>query len=453
MIRPLEAVTDNQSESGPVTSKRFGFQTCFTIVIGSMIGTGVFTSLGFQLQEFHSGFVLMLLWVLAGVCSLCGAMSYCELAARFPRSGGEYNYLRECFHPAVGFVGGWISATVGFAAPTALVAMTLSAYLAAAFPAIDNQLLAIGLIVICTLGHAFTHRTSGGFQIGSTYVKIGLILLLAIVTLFSVSNPHAPSLVPQIKDFELVLSGGFAISLIYATYAYLGWNATTYVAEEIDQPNQTLTKALILGTLFVLVVYLLLNYTFLYAAPIHALEGKVEVAQVAASYAFGEIGAVLLPILLAITLISTLSAFILAGPRVLSRMGKDFAPLAWLGYVNRNQIPVIAISSQSVLAVLFIVTGTFQTVLEVTALTLGMSVFLTVLGGIVYRTRHRAPSRYRIPWYPLPPLVFLLITGWAIIYAGIERPASGLVALGFVVSGLLIYFLIHLFQRMRSPEN
>ncbi len=143
---------------------QFGTATAFSIVVGGMVGTGVFTSLGFQLAEFESVFTLMLLWILGGLCAFCGATAYCELATAIPRSGGEYTFLRETFHPAVGFVAGWLSFTVGFSAPTALVAITFGAYLAAAIPSIDPKLAAIGLILMVTALHAYSHRSSGGFK-------------------------------------------------------------------------------------------------------------------------------------------------------------------------------------------------------------------------------------------------------------------------------------------------
>ena len=151
---------------------KFGLHTAIAIVVANMIGTGVFTSLGFQLKDFESGFVLLSLWFVGGLCALCGALTYAELGSRMPKSGGEYTYLREIFHPSLGFAAGWVSLTVGFAAPVALVGMTFGAYLSRAVPSINEQLAALILIIAVTLVHLITYRTSGNTQTFLTISKL-----------------------------------------------------------------------------------------------------------------------------------------------------------------------------------------------------------------------------------------------------------------------------------------
>ena len=418
-----------------------------------MVGTGVFASLGYQLVEFDSGFALMLLWLLGGICALCGAVSYCELAAAVPRSGGEYTFLREAFHPAVGFIAGWVSFTVGFSAPAALVAMTFGAYLAASVEWVHPTFVAIGLILIGTALHAYSHQSSGGFQTIFTLIKIALIVVFCIVCYALVEQRQTISFAPVASDLGVITSGGFAISLVYVSYSYAGWNSTTYVLEEFNQPTRAINRALIAGTSTVLVLYLLLNGTFLSVAPTDAMKGTTEVGYVAASYAFGEIGAQLMSLMIAIILISTLSGMILAGPRVLSRMGNDYAVLGWLARTNRNGVPAIAIAIQSGLAILLILTGTFDSVLIFAGVSLGISAFATVSASIWLRMKNGKPERYHMPFYPLPPLVFLLITGWTIIHTFFERMLEGAFALGIFVSGYVLYLLISRWNRSKTVPS
>lgn len=433
--------------------QHFGTATAFAIVVGSMVGTGVFTSLGFQLAEFDSGFALMFLWVLGGICAFCGAVSYCELAAAIPRSGGEYTFLGEVFHPAIGFIAGWISFTIGFSAPAALVAMTFGAYLQASFSWVNPTLAGIALILLVTALHAYSHRSSGGFQTSFTFVKIALVLLFCGAAAVFVAEPQQISFVPQWTDLSVLASGGFAVSLIYVNYAYAGWNATTYVTEEFNQPTRTINRALMAGTGTVLALYLLLNGTFLTIAPTDAMEGKVEVGFVAATYAFGDIGAQLMSLMLAIILVSTLSAMILAGPRVLSRIGNDYPVLGWLRRNNRHGVPAYAIATQSALAIVFILTGTFDSILVFAGLLLGVSAFSTVSASVWMRLKHGTPEGYRMPFYPLPPILFLLVTGWAIAYTFVVRAMEGVFAAGMIAAGLSLYGLVSFANKRTFPNS
>ena len=427
-------------------TRQFGAPTAFAIVVGSMVGTGVFTSLGFQLLEFESGFALMLLWAVGGLCAFCGAVCYCELAAAIPRSGGEYSFLRAVFHPAVGFVGGWISFTIGFSATAALVAMTFGAYTAAGVPWVNPQLAGIGLILVVTALHSYSHRSSAGLQASFTFVKIVLILMFCVAAWIFVESPQDLSFAPQVTDLGLVTSSGFAISLIYVNYAYAGWNATTYVTEEFNQPTRTINRALMLGTGAVLILYLLLNATFLVVAPTSAMKGEIEIGFIAATYAFGDVGAQFMSLMLAILLVSTLSALVLAGPRVLSRIGRDYPALGWLAKTNRHGVPAPAIATQSTLAIMFILTGTFESILFFGGLLLGVSAFSTVLASIWRRFRNGAPERYRMPLFPLPPVLFLMVSGWAMVYAAWDRILEGVFAVGMVILGLGLYCIVDIFN-------
>ena len=419
---------------------RFGTRTALAIVISNMIGTGVFTSLGFQLLDIQSGFVILALWFVGGVTALCGAMTYAELGAALPRSGGEYNFLSRTYHPCVGFVSGWMSATIGFAAPAALAAITFGTYLASVFPILSPRWLAASLIVALAAAHATTRRTSGGTQRTFTYLKLVLILVFCILGWTLVEAPQDIRFAPAPGDGALLASGSFAVALIYVNYAYTGWNAATYVTDELDRPRETLSRVLLLGTGIVMTLYLLLNFTFLYAAPVEALAGKLEVGYVAARFIFGDAGATIMGIALALLLVATTSAMTLAGPRVLQVIGQDFHALRFLGRTNRHGVPLVAILMQAGLALVFVLTAAFESILVFAGFTLGVNTLFAVASVFVLRVRRPDLARpYRVPWYPLPPLLFLGITAWTLIYIVLQRPIEGLSGIAIFASGAVFY--------------
>jgi len=412
------------------------------VIMANMIGTGVFTSLGFQLFEIQSGFVLIMLWVVGGLTALCGALSYAELGAALPRSGGEYNFLSEIYHPAAGFVSGWISATIGFAAPTALAAITCGSYLTSVFPDLWPPWLACGLVLTLTVVHASNRRNSGGLQRAFTAVKIGLIVAFCVLSWIFVDAPQPVDFLPSADDGRLLASGAFAVSLIYVNYAYSGWNAATYITGELDRPEASLSRVLLLGTAVVMVLYVLLNFTFLYVAPMDAMVGKLEIGYVSAQFVFGSHGAEIMGVVLAALLVSTVSAMILAGPRVLQVIGQDFAAFRALARLNADGIPAIAIAVQSALSLIIILSASFESILVFAGFTLGLNTFFTVLGVFVLRrTRPELPRPYRTALYPLPPLLFLAATAWTLGYILVERPTEGLWGLAIVASGAVFYLV------------
>ncbi len=431
-------------------SGRFSARTALAVVIANMIGTGVFTSLGFQLLEIRSGFVILALWFVGGVTALCGAMTYAELGGALPRSGGEYNFLSRTFHPAVGFVSGWMSASIGFAAPTALAAITFGTYLASVLPALSPRWLAIGLIAALAAAHATTRRASGGTQRTFTYLKVVLIAVFCVLGWTQVPAPQDIHFLPGPGDGTLLVSGAFAVALIYVHYAYTGWNAATYVIDELDRPGETLSRVLLLGTGIVMALYLLLNYTFLHAAPVTALAGKLEVGYVAARFVFGDAGASIMGVALALLLISTVSAMTLAGPRVLQVIGQDFHALRFLARTNRHDVPLVAILLQSGLAMAFVLTATFESILVFAGFTLGVSTLCTVAAVFVLRLRRPdLPRPYRVPWYPLPPLLFLAVTGWTLTYIVLQRPTEALAGTAVFATGAAFYMV----SRRRPSRN
>ncbi|MBT8147789.1 MAG: amino acid permease [Gammaproteobacteria bacterium] len=427
-------------------AERFRYPTLTAVVIANMVGTGVFTSLGFQLLDIRSGFVILMLWAVGGLVALCGALCYAELGAALPRSGGEYNFLSRIFHSSAGFVSGWVSCTVGFAGPMALASMTFAAYAGSVFPSGIGQwgekLLAAGLLVALTITHGTSHRTSSNTQLVFTVLKVGIIALFIVGTVWIGSAPQPVNFLPAAGDGSLMLSNPFAVSLIYVSFAYSGWNAATYLSGELENPQRTLPGILIVGTSVVTVLYLGLNFSFLYAAPMDSMAGQVEVGVIAAQSAFGETVGRFTGITLALLLISTVSAMTIAGPRVIQVIGEDFPAVSALGKTNSNGIPAKAIYTQSAIALVFIFSSTFESILVFSGFTLALNTFVTVSGVFVLRYREPQLERpFKTTLFPLPPLIYLLLIGWTLVFTLISRPVEALFSLGLIGSGLVFYFL------------
>ncbi len=403
--------------------RRFiGFRTAILIVVANMIGTGVFTTLGLQAAEVPDGAALLLLWLLGGVVALCGALSYAELAAALPRSGGEYHFLSRIYHPSLGRLAGWVSVTVGFSAPVALAAMALGRYAGNLIP-VDPMLIAVVALGLVTALHAFDLGVGGAFQVVATLVKVLVVLLFALAGLGAADCAGSLSLTPTVASIEAVFSAPFALALVYVSYAYSGWNAVVYVVDEVQDPGRNVPRALVLGTAAVTGLYLLLNMSFLRTTDFAELAGTVEVGVLSARNLFGEEGGALVSLVLSLLLVSTISAMVLAGPRVLTRIGEDLPFLRFLCRRNRRGAPTRAVIAQQGLALAFILTDAFEAVLTFAGFTLTLFALLTVGGLIRLRAREPGLARpFRVPLYPLPPLVFLLVSGISLVLVVPQRP-------------------------------
>ena len=415
--------------------------TGISIVVANMVGTGVFTSLGFQVVDIKSGFALLMLWAVGGVVALCGALSYGELAAALPRSGGEYHYLSRIYHPAVGFLSGWVSSTVGFAAPTALAAMALGKYAGSVWPGLPPLLLPIAVVLVLTAVHATSRRVGSRLQLVVTALKV-LVLVAFVGVGLVVAVPQELAFGPTAAAGQELLSPAFAVALVYVSYAYSGWNAAVYATGEVQEPQRTLPRILLTGTALVLALYVALNFVFLYSTPISQLAGQAEVGFIAGTELFGPLGGRLMGGLIAALLVSTISAMIFAGPRIVQVMGEDLPPLRPLAHLSAAGIPVRAMLLQTALTLLFIFTATFEQVLLYAGFVLNLFTFLTVLGLFVLRRREPdLPRPYRAWGYPVTPLLFLALSAWTLWFIIHDKPTESLYGLLTVLAGLVPYAL------------
>ncbi|AWM35501.1 amino acid permease [Hymenobacter nivis] len=427
-----------------------------------MVGTGVFTSLGFQVLDIQSGFALLMLWAVGGLIALCGAVSYGELAAAMPRSGGEYHYLGQIYHPALGFLSGWVSATVGFAAPTALAALALGEYAKSVWPGLGQavvagtaitgaSLLGVGVVLALTLVHGTSTRAGSRLQIVITALKVAI--LVAFIGAGLVAGEGQPlHYAPDAAGWRAVLSPAFAVSLVYVSYAYSGWNAAAYLTGEIQNPGRNLSRILLAGTAIVLLLYVGLNYVFLRSTPLAGLKGQVEVGFVAATSLFGAPAGRLAGGIIAALLVSTISSMIFAGPRIVQAMGEDLPALRFFAAKSRAGVPVRALMLQTAITLAFILRPSFKEILVYAGFVLNLFTFLTVLGLFMLRWKKPNLLRpYRAWGYPFTPLIFLGLSGWTLAFILREKPTESRYGLLTLAGGLVVYLVTTRFFRSPRP--
>ncbi|GAL84732.1 hypothetical protein MYP_1960 [Sporocytophaga myxococcoides] len=423
---------------------KIGLISAICVVVASMIGTGVFTGLGFQAAGIKSVSALLLLWLISGVVTICGALTYAELATHMPRSGGEYHYLSKIYHPIVGFMSGWISLTVGFAAPIAVSAMAFGFYISK-INQMDKALLATCLITGLTALNLFGLKTGSRFHNLATIFNVVLIITFIFAGYFFVESKHFQLSFSR-PDLSAIMDPAFAVSLIYASFAYSGWNSAAYIAGEVSEPEKNLPKALFFGTLIVLVLYLFLNFIFLYNVPVEDLAGRVEIGFIAGIKVFGLVGGKMMALLISLGLIASVNALIITGPRVSQTMGEDYPALKKISVNNRFRSPWIAILLQSFIALSLIYTSTFESVITYIGFTINLSTTLTVAGVFIFRLRmekkYGNKKEYRTWGYPFVPVIFILQQCWMLFYLGKEKSEASLAGLITVAIGVLLYFIV-----------
>ncbi len=443
------------SASGGPTAGTVSWITATAIVVADMVGVGVFTSLGFQVTDITSGFSLLMLWVVGGIVAICGAFCYAELAAMLPRSSGEYNFLRRIYHPAFGFVAGWLSATVGFAAPIALAAMAFSKYLTSSAPNLVPNLperllglpvdwpLLFGLAVtwLAALVHLGGVRFGGAYHNAWTALKL-VVIVAFIIAGFAFGNSQTISFAPSAVDLTHIGGAPFAISLVFVMYSYSGWNAATYIGGELRDPVRNVPRALFAGTAIVVVLYVALNAVFLYTTPMQELAGQIDVAIVAGKHIFGGFGGRIVGALICLGLVSSISAMTWIGPRVTMTMGEDMPLLRAFSRKSKQDVPAVAIIFQLLVSNLLLLTQSFEAVLDFIQFSLTFCSFFAVLGVIKMRITHPELARpYRAWGYPVTPLIFLSVTLFMMYYLVVNRPLQSLAGVAMMLAGLVIYYV------------
>ncbi len=419
--------------------RKIGWITASAIVVANMVGTGAFTSLGFQLKAIQNTWSIFILWSIGGLTALCGALSYAELGTRFPKSGGEYHFLSQIYHPFLGYLSGWVSFTVGFSAPVALAAMAMGAYTEKYVP-FSGTTIASAAVIAATIIHSFDIRQSSLFQNFFTLLKI--VLLLFFIAAAMSYSPAYNALNWGEGWRDEWQKPAFAVALVYVSYSFSGWNAAAYIVEEINNVNKNLPRSLIIGTLVVSILYILLQIAFLNQASLDSLIGKEEVGQIVAEQMLGPFGGQLISSLISLILISSISALIWVGPRVTQAMAVDVPTWRYLGKKNKNGIPVRAIWLQTGLSLILIATNSFELVLLYSGFVLQLFTTITIAGLFIVRLQKTTLTYYKSPFFPIPQIIFLAVSVWILFFMMLDKPGESLVGMANLIIGAITYWLV-----------
>lgn len=424
---------------------KIGLYPASNIVIANMIGAGIFTTSGLIMSGLENPVLLIVLWFTGGVIALCGALAYAELGAAMPRAGGEYTFLANLYHPVVGFSSGWVSFVAGFSAPIAASAIGFSEYIFRIFngSAIGGKMLAVLIILIFTLIHIKGMRFGSKVQNILTVLKIGLIILLiaAGILLGNGDTAHfrqGSSFTPDFSGFKTI-----GLSLMWIMFAYSGWNASTYIGSEIENPTRNIRRSLLIGTGVVMLLYVLLNVIYVYAIHPDDMKGVISIGGLAVRNLFGNNMEIAFSLMIAFALFSSLSAYIILGPRVYYAMATDGYFFRFVSKTNRFNAPAGAIILQSAIAIIMVITGTFDQILTYMGFALGFFALLAVAS--VFKLRKRL-NKTGIPIY-LP--VYLLFGLIMLFLSLLERPLESSIALLTILSGLPVFYLF----KKRSSAN
>jgi len=428
------------------SSNSIGWPTATALVVANMIGAGIFSSLGFQLEATPNSWSILILWTSGAIMALCGAFSYAELGTRWPRSGGEYHFLSEAFHPMLGYLSGWVSLTIGFSAPVALAGMAMGEYVGP-YLGIPGLQLALVVIIAVSLLHSISIKKSSYIQNVTTLLKLLLILFFICFGLAGKADQSA--FIWDSGWKREILLPTFAVSFIYVTFSYSGWNAAAYIVDEIRDASRNLPRALITGTILVSSLYLLLNFVFLKHNAIEDLSGELEIGQITANAIFGSKGGELISFGIGLLLLSGISAMVWAGPRVTQVMGEDHVLWRWFSVKTKARIPLRALWLQTAITIVLLLSGTFEQVMVYSGFVLQLFAALAVSAVFVARRGTPEQVGYKSPLFPLPQLVFLIPSLWILIYLAMAQPWETGFGLLNLLLGALVYALDSYYSKSR----
>ncbi|MEO7651389.1 MAG: amino acid permease [Bryobacteraceae bacterium] len=458
----------------PITQKpgkllrQLGLTSATALVVSNMVGAGIFGTTGFMASALGDAKLILAAWFVGALFALAGAFSYSELGINYPSSGGEYVYLTRAYGPAWGFMTGWVSFFAGFSAPIATAALIFSNYLSYFFPALGQsnvmftlgsgsftlklggaQLAASALILGFTVLNCFGVGRVAKIQNVLTAAKIVVIVCFIFFGFLYGTGNWANFSIPAARESTRSLPVEFMVQLLWVMVGYSGWNAATYVAEELKQPERTLPVALALGTALVTALYLGLNMVFIYSTPMESLKGVVAVGKVAAQNLFGTSGAAIFSAAMAISIMSTVNAMVTIGPRVYYAMARNGAFLKAAAEVHpRWHTPIVAIVSQGVCAALMTLTP-IPDLFVFIGFSLTCFSVLSVAALFVFRGRENWQRTRAVDFcYPLIPSAYIFVGAGMMIYGVIFQPMVSLAALGTIAAGGAVYHL----TRAGKPE-
>ncbi|MDX8338597.1 amino acid permease [Draconibacterium sp. IB214405] len=443
--------------------RRLGLFSVTNIVIANIIGAGIFTTTGYLMGFLQNPVMMLVLWGIGGMVAFCGAVSFGELGAAFPEAGGEYVFISKLYSPLLGFLSGWLSLIVGFSAPIAASAIGFSKYFVWAFPKLQNWLLlseilstenfsrclAILVIISFSVIHSRDIILGARIQNGLTLLKILLVVGLIIVGL-SFGNGDMQNLRPaQAFQFNFANWKAAGLSLMFIMFAYSGWNSATYIGSEIKEPKQVIPRSLLISTLVVTVLYLLLNLFFVYAVPGDQMRNEPEIGGLAVGLAFGPTAETVISLLISFALFSSLSAFIILGPRVYYKMARDGLFFDSIAKINaKRKVPSNAIILQAAIAIVLVLSGTFEQILTYMGFSLGIFPIIAVAGNI--KLRRMKTSVLHLSGFPFVQVFFIVVSVAMLVLAYFERPVESSIAVLTALSGIPVFYW---FKRKKAKRS
>ncbi len=443
----------DQKENVDGLQRRLGLFPLTNIVIANMVGSGIFLTSGYLMADLHHPGVMLVLWIVGGLVALCGALSYGELGAAFPHAGGEYAFLSRLYHPMLGFLSGWVSFFVGFSAPIAFAANGFSSYLTKAFPSLLNpgiiggpveaivmkKFYAILIIIAFTFLH--TRGLKAGARVQNSLTGLKVLLIVGLVAAgFAIgkgSLAHLSAAGPFQFDFSGVKTMG--LSLMWIMFAYSGWNASAYIGSEVKDPARNLPRSLLVGTGIVILLYIALNLFYIYAIPPAQMEGVEPIAGLAAGNLFGRSAGVILSLMIAFAFFSSLSAYIILGPRVYYSMARDGVFFKSIATVDpKCCVPTRSIVLQGMIAILMAIPGT-KLLLTYMSFSLGIFPVLAVIG--IFKLRRTGRSAVKLPGYPIASAIYILVGAMILVLSFLRQPIESLIAIATVLVGIPIYMI------------
>jgi len=446
--------------SKPGLLRQLGFFSATALVISNMVGMGIFGTTGFMAGDLGSASLILACWGVGALFAFAGALSYSELGINFPSSGGEYVYLTHAFGPEWGFMTGWVSFFAGFSAPIAAAALAFSDYLGYFSPSLKqaNATLVLGSgvfslrlgpgqLVACSLIAGFTILNCLGVgrtaNVQNVLTSTKMIVIVGFVVLGFAAGHGSWSHFskPAVRTSTVSLPTQFFVSLLWVMVGYSGWNAATYVAEEVRRPERTLPLALAVGSGIVAALFLALNVVFIYATRLEDMKGEIAIGSISALHLFGPGVAGVVSVLMAVSIASTVNAEVTVGPRVYFAMAKNRAFFHAAATVHpRWHTPVIAILSQGLCAMVMTLTP-FRDLLTYIGMSLTLFTVLSVAALFVFRYKRPGWQKLRVVdfAFPLIPASYILVGTGMMIYGVVQQPRASLTALATVGAGALVY--------------
>ena len=419
-----------------MASLKIGWKTAAALVISNMIGTGVFTSLGYQIYDLKNTYAILSLWIIGGFLALIGAFIYSELASKFKQSGGDYIYLSRTFHPVMGYLSSWISLFVGFSAPISLAALAMSKYLNILGFNFGKEF-AIAMILIVAVFQSFSLSLSSKFQNIFTILKVVFILVLIGIGFYFMPAVEPNAIVLDDTWKQELLLPAFATSLVYVTFAYTGWNSASYIIEEIDQPKKNLPKALFIGVIFVTIAYVFLNYVFLKHASAPSLVGKEDVANISFRNLLGT-NVKWVSCFIALQLIATISGYLWIGSRLTQATARENKLWSFMAKENKNRIPVRAIWVHTTISILLIFSGDFEVIFTYTSFVLQVLATLAICTAFFIKRDELTIIKSRL--FYLLPTIFLAFSLYICYFVLTQKPKESLIGLSIIGLGIILFY-------------